>query len=111
MIDTFESSGAVPPDLQKPRRKSTAGALPTVQTVDRLPPHSVEAEQGVIACILLSPHECMGHCIEKFKSGSTVFYDLRHQHLYDLLAEMYDEKAAIDLITVQQRLKDAKQLE
>jgi replicative DNA helicase len=53
----------------------------------------------------------MGLCIEKMKSGQETFYDLRHQAIYQLLAEMYDRKDAIDLITVQQRLKDTNQLE
>jgi replicative DNA helicase len=79
--------------------------------VDRLPPHSVEAEQGVLGCILLSPHDNLGVCIEKFKSGGEAFYDLRHRHIYELLAEMYDRKEAIDLITLPQRLKDNNQLE
>src|SRR5437660_12547533 len=53
----------------------------------------------------------MGVCIEKFKAGSEVFYDLRHRHIYELFVEMYDRKEAIDLVTVQQRLKDRTQLE
>lgn len=65
----------------------------------------------MLGCILLSPRECMGVCIEKLKTGSEVFYDLRHQTLYELLAGMYDRKEAIDIITVQQRLKDLGQLE
>src|SRR5436305_14790705 len=110
MIDTLPSAlGSV--DLQKSNWSKKTSGLASAETVDRLPPHSVEAEQGVFGCILLAPHECMGQCIEKFRSGSVVFYDLRHQHLFDLLAEMYDEKAAIDLITLQQRLKDNNQLE
>jgi replicative DNA helicase len=53
----------------------------------------------------------MGECIEKLKSGGDVFYDLRHQTLFQTLMEMYDEKQAIDLITLQQRLKNIQQLE
>ena len=90
------------------RGPRAAGAL---AAVDRLPPHSIEAEQGVLGCVLLDPKEGMGLCIEKFKKGSEVFYDLRHQLIFELLAEMYDEKDAIDLITLQQKLKDRKQLE
>ena len=110
MIDTVESdprSGSV--DLQKARHNRSASA--TSPSVDRLPPHSNEAEQGVLGCVLLSPSECMGICIEKFKRGSEVFYDLRHQYLFQVLAEMYDQKEAIDLITLHQRLKDGNQLE
>jgi len=80
-------------------------------SVDRLPPHSIEAEQGVIGCILLSPNDCINECITKFKGGSEVFYDLRHQTIFDVLAEMFDQREGIDLITVQQRLKDKQLLE
>jgi replicative DNA helicase len=40
-----------------------------------------------------------------------VFYDLRHRAIYELLTEMYDRKEAIDIITVQQALKDKQQLD
>ena len=79
--------------------------------VDRLPPHSVEAEQALIGCILLSPNDCMGECIEKLKPGSLVFYDLRHRTIFEALAEMFDEKQAVDLVTLRQHLKDTKRLE
>lgn len=91
-----------------PRRKQV---LPDVTRVDRLPPHSPEAEQGVLGCVLLSPNECMGECIEKFKGGDEVFYDLRHQTIFSTLAEMYDHREAIDVITLQQRLKNQQLLE
>jgi replicative DNA helicase len=86
-------------------------ALADPGRLDRLPPHSLEAERGVLGCALLSPGECLGLCIEKFRSGSEVFYDLRHRHIYELLVQMYDQKEAVDLLTVQQRLKDHNQLE
>jgi len=53
----------------------------------------------------------MGECIEKLKAASDVFYDLRHRSIYEVMVEMYDQKEAIDLITLQQRLKDRQQLE
>jgi replicative DNA helicase len=97
--------------LRKGRRKKSATDARAISSVDRLPPHSIEAEQGVLGCVFLAPHESMGFCIEKFKTGPTVFYDLRHQVIYELLTEMYDRKEAVDVITVQQRLKDKSQLE
>src|SRR5947209_11541318 len=110
MIDSAESdAGGVSPDLKKIRRQKAATTGPA--RIDRLPPHSIEAEQGVLGCVLLSPNECMGLCIERFKAGSEIYYDLRHRHIYELLVEMYDHKEPIDLLTVQQRLKDRNQLE
>ena len=80
--------------------------------VDRLPPHSIECEQGVLGCALLSPNECVGECIEKLKDGGQeVFYDLRHQTIYENMVEMFNERMPIDIITLQQRLKDKQLLE
>lgn len=109
MIDSVSSEGASAADLKKSkrvRRSQTAAS-----NVDRLPPHSNEAEQGVLGCILLSPNECMGEAIEKFKQGGEVFYDLRHQTIFTALTEMFDKREAIDVITLQQHLKDTQLLE
>src|SRR5579859_3139914 len=109
MIDSFSEGAGSTPDLKRSRRqKATATGAPRL---DRLPPHSPEAEQGVLGCILLSPNDCMGECIEKFKGNEEVFYDLRHQTIFKALVEMYDSRAAIDVITLQQRLKDKQLLE
>src|SRR3954469_10406668 len=109
MIDSVTESNGSAPDLKQARRRKEAGT--GAPRVDRLPPHSPEAEQGVLGCVLLSPNECMGECIEKFKSGAEVFYDLRHQTIFSALAQMYDAREAIDVITLQQRLKDKQLLE
>src|SRR5512142_956079 len=96
-------AGAAAPDLKRARRQKSAPLAGS--SVDRLPPHSPEAEQGVLGCVLLSPNDCMGQCIEKLKEGAEVFYDLRHQTIFSTLAQMYDSRQAVDLITLQQRLK------
>jgi replicative DNA helicase len=109
MIDSVSNEGAGAADLKRAKRVRRPQS--TGSTVDRLPPHSPEAEQGVLGCALLAPNECMGECIEKFKNGGEVFYDLRHQTIFSALAEMYDARIAIDVITLQQRLKDKQLLE
>ena len=109
MIDSIADSAGGAPDLKQARRRKAA---PTqAPNVDRLPPHSIEAEQGVLGCVLLSPNDCMGICLEKFKPGEAVFYDLRHQTIFKTLAEMYDAREPIDVITLQQRLKDRQLFE
>lgn len=71
----------------------------------RLQPHSLESERGVLGCILLSPWESMNHLTRQSAMGGW-FYDLRHQTLFGVLAEMHVEKRPIDLTTVFSRLKD-----
>ena len=98
-------------DLKKTRRQKAArsDARPAL---DRLPPHSPEAEMGVLGCALLDPNQCIGECIEKLKDdGKMAFYDLRHQTIYETLSAMFDAKHPIDLITVQQHLKDRQLLD
>ena len=109
MIDSVDDSSGIPGLKRSRRPKTTAGLAP--QRIDRLPPHADEAEQGVLGCILLNPPETIGRCVEKFKGGAEVFYDLRHQTIYSTLVEMYDTRDGIDLITLQQRLKDKQLLE
>jgi replicative DNA helicase len=109
MIDSVSEGAGAPPDLKRTPRRKPPLAQPA--KVDRLPPHSPEAEQGVLGCVMLSPNDCMGQCIEKFKGDIEVFYDLRHQTIFSALVEMYDSREAIDVITLQQRLKNKQLLE
>ena len=109
MINPASEAANAGPDLHGTRRRRPPA--PDPGRVDRLPPHSPEAEQGALGCVMLSPNECMGECIERFKGGADVFYDLRHQTIFNVLAEMFDKREGIDLITLQQRLKDRKVLE
>ena len=97
------------PDLKHTERKKRPRN--EVNPLDRLPPHSVEAEQGVLGCVLLDPTENIGLCVEKFRSGSDVFYDLRHRVLFELLVELFDKKQPIDIFTLSQSLRDRQQLD
>lgn len=96
-----------PVDLHASGRRNTDRST----VIDRLPPSSIEAEAGVLGCVLLSPNDCIGECVEKLKPGPDAFYDLRHQTIFQTLVEMYDERAGIDVTTAMQRLKDRGQLE
>lgn len=100
-------SAAAVPDLSKPPRTAVKIVEPTT---DRLPPHSLEAEQGVLGCILLAPAECLAICQARLKSPD-VFYDLRHRTIYQTLIAMTAKNIPIDSITLQQRLKSKNNLD
>jgi replicative DNA helicase len=93
-------------DFTRARRKDAPLVDPA--KIDRLPPHSIEAEQGVLGCLLIDPRS-IAECAGSLGAGS--FYDLRHQSLFEELVAMWDERVGIDLVTVGQRLKDKHQLD
>ena len=111
--DPMSGGSADRPDLKRSRRpRGERQPSAAVGNVDRLPPHSIDAEQGVLGCALLDPNQCIGECIEKLKDdGKSAFYDLRHQTIYETLADMFNKRDPVDLITVQQNLKDRQLLE
>ncbi len=94
-----EAAGGLP----KKRRALTNAATP----VDRLPPNAPEAEQGALGCVLIAddPPAALDNLLEILKTADA-FYDLRHQTVYHALVEMRGKKEPIDIITLQQRIKD-----
>ncbi len=79
-------------------------------SIDRLPPHSLEAEKGVLGACLLAPREILDLCQERNGSGEW-FYDLRHQTIFDAMMALQAEGVAVDLVTLFQRLHDQGTLE
>ncbi|MDG2215017.1 MAG: DnaB-like helicase N-terminal domain-containing protein, partial [Verrucomicrobiota bacterium] len=130
MIDTNDGlvTEASAEDLAQLPRSTQARSQPSV---DRSPPHSIEAEQGVLGCLLLDPNEGLNTCLEKLKeprqlehpkresgrfgsannSGTTFFYELKHQVIFESMLDLHEVQQGIDLITLKQYLADKKQLE
>src|SRR5437764_1051992 len=76
----------------------------SAQDVHRTPPHSVEAEQGVLGSMLISPRETIAECVEKI--NEEYFYVPAHRTIYDVLVDLWNAGQAIDLITFTQVLRD-----
>jgi replicative DNA helicase len=69
----------------------------------------VEAEQGVLGSMLISPSDAIAECVEKI--NEQYFYVPAHQTIYRILVDPWDAGAAIDLITFTQVLRDQNLLE
>lgn len=78
--------------------------------IDRLPPHSTDAEQGILGCILWDASECLPECESKMGSEEC-FYDLRHQTIYKAMCLLSAENKPVDLIVLKQRMSDMGTLE
>src|SRR6266699_2221753 len=81
----------------------------SAQDIHRAPPHSVEAEQGVVGSMLISPREAIAEVVEKI--NEEYFYVPAHQTIYSVLVDLWNAGQAIDLITYTQALRDRKLLE
>jgi replicative DNA helicase len=79
------------------------------QDIHRTLPHSVEAEQGVLGSMLISPREIIAECVEKI--NEEYFYVPAHQTVYVVLVELWNGGQGIDLITFTQVLRDRNVLE
>lgn len=100
-----------PEHSPEPKRAGRREPKQYAVDVDRLPPHSIEAEQGVLGCLLQEPKEAIPAAVARLRQAAQAFYDLRHQTLYAALVEMDRAGLGIDLVTVRQWLKDRGQLE
>src|ERR1700738_1090149 len=81
----------------------------SAQDIHRTPPHSVEAEQGVLGSMLISPRDAIAEVVEKITAD--YFYVPAHQTIFNVLVDLWNAGAGIDLITYTQVLRDRNLLE
>src|SRR5882757_10963993 len=89
-----------------PERQKLTASSPDIH---RAPPHSVEAEQGVLGSMLISPRDAIAEVVEKI--NEEYFYVPAHQTIYSVLVDLWNAGQAIDLITFTQVLRDRNLLE
>ena len=71
--------------------------------IKRVQPHSIEAEQTVIGAMLLD-NEAIPVC-ENIIRGDD-FYHRQYGIIYDAMVELYEEGKPVDLMTLQNRLRE-----
>jgi len=82
--------------------------MPEDPLLDKVPPHSLEAEMAVLGAMLLS-QEATGLVVQHL--DAECFYRPQHRTLFSLLVRFYDKNQPVDLVLVQEALKSAGQLE
>src|SRR6476469_4264925 len=81
----------------------------STQDIHRTLPHSLEAEQGVLGSMLISPRAIIAECVAKINEN--YFYVPAHQTIYLVLVDLWNAGEGIDLITFTQVLRDRNLLE
>ena len=87
--------------------RSDGNVIPIPQTgsaqgIHRTPPHSTEAEQGVLGSMLSAKSSRNA----SRKSRKNIFTVPAHQTIYNTLVDLWNAGQAIDLITFTQILRD-----
>lgn len=72
------------------------------QLIKRVPPHSTEAEQSVIASMLMN-QEAMVYCVEHLLPEE--FYGKQYGILFEAIRELCDEGLEVEFVTLQDRLR------
>ena len=76
--------------------------------IDKVPPHSLEAEMSVLGAMLLSP-DAIGLVIQYLTEDC--FYRPEHRSLFTVLAGLFEASKPVDLVIVREALREAGQLE
>ena len=75
---------------------------------DRLPPHSIEAEQSLLASMMLDK-EIVGQAVSIVDRDA--FYQADHQILYDIIVKLYEANRPTDTVIVREELIKRQLLE
>mgnify|MGYP006423628615 CR=1 FL=1 len=77
----------------------------------RVSPHSLDAEQAVLACCLLEGgQDTLSRCLEQ-KIAEYSFYNPKHQTMFRAMVELHDEQVAIDEVTLGEKLSAKNELD
>ena len=76
-----------------------------MNTIERLQPHSIEAEEAVLGSLLIDPDAILeiGHFLEP-----DMFYRHANKLIYTAIKALFDQKTPVDLVTLTQHLHDQK---
>jgi len=85
-----------------------AGARVTSEILDRLPPHNLDAEKGVLGSLLLDPNLCDDVALVVRPDD---FYADANRLLYGHLMALHDEGKRIDAMLLLERLRQSGDLE
>lgn len=79
-----------------------------MDTIERLPPHSIEAEEAVLGSLLIDPDALFE--VSTFLRPD-FFYREQNKWIYQSILDLHDRREPVDLITLTEELRRREQLE
>lgn len=74
----------------------------------RVPPQATEVEEAVLGAMLIE-HEAATVALQMLSSGD--FYKPAHRHIFEVLHDLYERDNPLDLLTVENELRDNELLD
>jgi replicative DNA helicase len=81
---------------------------PNVLSLGKIPPQNLEAEQAILASILIDNH-ALNICLEYIKSDD--FYKEAHKIIYSAMIELNERNEPTDLVTLNHHLENKNNIE
>src|SRR5688572_19186426 len=78
-----------------------------VDLIDKTPPQALDAEMAVLGAMLIE-REAQAKALDLLDESS--FYKPAHQHVFRIIARLFSEGAAVDVVTVGEQLKNQRLL-
>ncbi len=102
---------ARPTDKERERRKNAANTLPVAWSADRAAPQNADAEQGLLASIVLDEGgDILTHCMAN-KIRPEYFFNAAHQTIYETILRLNTAGKPIHEITLCESLHASGELE
>ena len=80
----------------------------SVNIYEKVPPQNSEAEMSVLGAMFFDEN-ALTKSIEVLKPD--FFYDIRHQHIFSVMVDLFEHNKPVDLITVSEELRKRKQID
>ncbi len=74
-------------------------------TIEKLPPQNIEAEQSLLGCLMLDK-EAIFRVVDILNADD--FYHNSHKHIFEAMLELFNSQEPIDIITLSNRLEEKK---
>lgn len=75
--------------------------------IEKVPPHSLEAEESLLGCLLIDK-DAIIKVVDSILEND--FYKTAHQTVFEAMRELYNNQEPIDIITLTNRLEEKGQL-
>jgi len=83
---------------------------PNVQSGDRVPPHNLDAERGLIASVIIDGGDTLQACLQE-RLVAEHFFSPAHQDIFRAAIELSQRNVGIDEITLTEQLRREGRLE